>query len=200
MFTDTRTALHALLIRRSLIFGPITLASGKQSNHYFDCRRTTLDSEGAWLVGELVFQAIRTLAEPPSAVGGLTLGADPIVTATMLRAREHGLHLNGFYVRKEPKKHGTGNAIENAPDAGSRVVIVEDVVTGAGSILKAIEAAEETGCKVVAAICLIDRLEGGGDKLRARIPCYIPLFTLDDFRVEIERHAHGGNPLHQAPR
>lgn len=188
MSTETRTALHALLIRRSLILGPITLASGKQSNHYFDCRRTTLDSEGAWLVGELMFQAILNLPDAPSAVGGLTLGADPIVTATMLRARENGVHLDGFYVRKEPKKHGTGNAIENVPAARSKVVVVEDVVTGAGSILKAIDAAEEAGCKVVAAICLIDRLEGGGDRLRARVPRYIPLFTLDDFRAEIERH------------
>lgn len=188
MSTDTRTALHRLLIERSLIFGPITLSSGKQSNHYFDCRRTTLDGEGAWLVGELVFQAIRKLPELPSAVGGLTMGADPIVTATTLRARENGVKLNGFYVRKEAKKHGTGNAIENVPTPGSRVVVVEDVVTAGGSILKAIDAAESSGCEVLAAICIIDRLEGGGDMLRARVPRYVPLFTLDDFRPEIERY------------
>lgn len=188
MSTDTRNALHKLLIERSLIFGPITLSSGKQSNHYFDCRRTTLDGEGAWLVGELVFQAIRKLPELPSAVGGLTMGADPIVTATTLRARENGVKLNGFYVRKEAKKHGTGNAIENVPTPGSRVVVVEDVVTAGGSILKAIDAAESSGCEVLAAICIIDRLEGGGDMLRARVPRYVPLFTLDDFRPEIERY------------
>jgi orotate phosphoribosyltransferase len=194
MSTDTRTALHRLLIERSLIFGPITLSSGKQSNHYFDCRRTTLNGEGAWLIGELVFQEIRKLPALPSAVGGLTLGADPIVTATTLRARENGVKLDGFYVRKEPKKHGTGNAIENAPAPGSRVVIVEDVVTGAGSILKAIDAAEAAECEVLAAICIIDRLEGGGDKLRARVPRYVPLFTLDDFRPEIERYTRESAP------
>jgi orotate phosphoribosyltransferase len=106
--------------------------------------------------------------------------------AVMMEARQRGVSLNGFYVRKEPKYHGTRNLVENAPLKGSNVVIVDDVVTAGGSVLKAIEVAEREGCKVVAVITLVDRLEGGGDKIRARAKRYIPLYTLDDFRSELE--------------
>lgn len=104
-----------------------------------------------------------------------------------MRARECGLNLDGFYVRQEPKKHGTKNLVENAPEHGSSVVIVDDVVTGGGSVLKAIDAARQRGCRILAVITLIDRLEGGGDRVRACVDRYFPLFTLDDFRSEIER-------------
>jgi orotate phosphoribosyltransferase len=188
MHTDTRAALKSLLTQRSLILGPITLSNGSQSDHYFDCKRTTLNSEGAWLVGDVVLRVIREeLPEWPKAIGGLTHGADPIVSSVIMRARECGLHLDGFYVRQEPKKHGTMNLVENAPEPGSNVVIVDDVVTGGGSVLKAIDAALYVGCNILAVITLIDRLEGGGDKLRKRVDRYIPLFTLEDFRSEIER-------------
>jgi len=111
MQTDSRAALKSLLVQRSLILGPITLSSGSQSNHYFDCKRTTLNSEGAWLVGEAVFEVMKSLPSWPKAIGGLTHGADPIVGSVMIRARAAGLTLDGFYVRKEPKKHGTKNRI-----------------------------------------------------------------------------------------
>ena len=188
MHTDTRTALKALLTQRSLILGSITLSNGTHSNHYFDCKRTTLNAEGAWLVGDVVLRAIREqIAEWPKAIGGLTHGADPIISSVIMRAREKGLDLDGFYVRQEPKKHGTKNSIENAPQSGSRVVIVDDVVTGGGSVLKAINAAREAGCQILGVITLIDLLEGGGDMLRSEVQCYIPLFTLDDFRAEIDQ-------------
>ena len=187
MHTETEIALKSLLSQRSLILGPITLSNGTESNHYFDCKRTTLNSEGAWLVGDAVLQAIQRLPVWPKAIGGLTHGADPIVSSVIMRARECALTLDGFYVRKEPKKHGTKNRIENAPESGSQVVIVDDVVTGGSSVLTAISAIEEAGCHVLAIIALVDRLEGGGDKLRQIAKNYIPLFTLDDFRAEIDQ-------------
>lgn len=194
MHTDTRTALKTLLKQRSLILGPITLSNGTHSNHYFDCKRTTLNAKGAWLVGDVVLRAIREqVPQWPKAIGGLTHGADPIISSVMMRAQESGLDLDGFYVRQEPKKHGTKNSIENAPKPGSRVVIVDDVVTGGGSVLKAIEAAEQAGCQISAVITLIDRMEGGGDKLRERVKLYIPLFNLDDFRSEIDRCSQNTN-------
>jgi orotate phosphoribosyltransferase len=187
---STRKKLRDSLVQRALILGPITLSSGKQSNHYFDCRRLTLNSEGAELVGEAVLDVIQELPEKPLAtgglaIGGLTHGADPIIVAVMMKARQRGLAIDGFFVRKEAKAHGTKNLIENAPKPGTKVVVVDDVVTEGGSILKAIDEAERAGCEVVAAITLVDRKEGGGDKIRAKIASYIPLFTLDDFREEI---------------
>jgi orotate phosphoribosyltransferase len=180
-----RKRLRDLLAQRALILGPITLSSGKVSNHYFDCRRVTLSSEGAELVGDAVLDVIHSLPEKPLAIGGLTHGADPIIVAVMMRARHRGLPIDGFFVRKEAKAHGTKNLIENAPKPGTKVVIVDDVVTAGGSVLKAIEDAEHAGCEVVAAITIVDRKEGGGDKIRAKTTRYLPLFTLDDFRDEL---------------
>jgi orotate phosphoribosyltransferase len=182
----TSEQLRALLAKEALILGPITLSGGSTSDHYFDCKKVTLASEGAALVGDAVLDAIRGLPEMPQAVGGLTHGADPIISAVMMRARERGICLNGFYVRKEPKNHGTRNYIENVPPRGSKVVIVDDVVTLGGSVLKAVDLAEREGCVILAVITLVDRLEGGGDKIRARVKHYIPLYTLDDFRSELE--------------
>jgi orotate phosphoribosyltransferase len=150
------------------------------------------------LVGEAVLDAIQSLPEKVEAIGGLSHGADPIIGAVMMEARQRGIPLNGFYVREERKDHGTRNLVYNAPPKGSNVVIVDDVVTTGGSVLKAIEAAEREGCKVVAVITLVDRLEGGGDKIRARAERYIPLYTLDDFRPELkecQQHTKNSEPL-----
>jgi len=100
---STRTRLRDLLAERALILGPITLSSGKQSNHYFDCRRLTLNSVGADLVGDAVLDVIQELPEKPLAIGGLTHGADPIIVAVMMKARHRGLSIDGFFVRKEAK-------------------------------------------------------------------------------------------------
>ena len=183
----TKSALKSLIVQRSLIVGPITLSNGSKSDHYFDCKRVTLTSEGASLVGDAFLDAIEGLPERPTAIGGLTHGADPIIGAVMMRARERGLSIDGFYVRKEPKKHGTKNLIENEPCPGSNVVVVDDVVTAGGSVLQAISGAKSAGCKVVAVITLIDRLEGGTSKIREQADNYISLYTLDDFRPDIER-------------
>jgi orotate phosphoribosyltransferase len=141
----------------------------------------TLSSEGSDLVGDAVLDAIQNLPQMPTAIGGLTHGADPIISAVMMRARERGVSLDGFYVRQQPKNHGTKNLIENAPPPGTKVVIVDDVVTLGGSVLKAVDVAEREGCIVLAVITLVDRLEGGGDKIREKVKRYISLYTLEDF-------------------
>lgn len=179
----TADSLKSLLAARAVIRGRITLSSGAVSEYYFDCKRVMLSSEGAPLVGEAFLDAIERLPEQPIAIGGLTHGADPIIGAAMMKAAEEGLHLDGFYIRKEPKKHGTQRLIENVPASGSPVVIVDDVVTKGGSVVQAIDGAESAGCRVIAVIVLVDRLEGGAEKIRARVPDahYVPLFTLKDF-------------------
>lgn len=187
----TKQALRSMLVQHALILGPITLSNGTQSNHYFDCKRVTLTSKGAELVGDAVLDVISTLPEWPSAIGGLTHGADPIIGAVMMRARERGKVINGFYVRKEPKKHGTKNRIENAPEPNSGVVIVDDVVTAGGSVLQAIDEAQCAGCRILAVITIVDRLEGGTDTIRQKVGRYFQLFTLKDFLYEIE---HGKCP------
>jgi orotate phosphoribosyltransferase len=176
-------ALRSLLASRAVVRGRITLSSGIVSEYYFDCKRVMLSAEGAPLVGNAFLKAIETLPETPGAIGGLTHGADPIISAAMMCAAAAGLSLDGFYIRKEPKKHGTQKLVENAPASGTPVVIVDDVVTKGGSVVQAIDGAESVGCRVVAVIVLVDRLEGGADKIKMRVPDarYIPLYTLRDF-------------------
>ncbi len=197
MKTDSQISkkLRNLLAKHALIVGPITLSNGSVSDHYFDCKRVTLLSEGADLVGKLVLEKILALPVRPVAIGGLNTGADPIIGSVMMEARLRGIELDGFYVRKEPKKHGTRNRMENAPQKrGAQVVIVDDVVTKGGSVLQAIEVAQKEGCNVVAVVTLVDRLEGGGDQVRSRIPTYIPLYDLEDFRSELDDYRRRTEP------
>jgi orotate phosphoribosyltransferase len=183
MMANTTEALRLLLAERAVIRGRITLSSGAVSEYYFDCKRVMLSADGAPLVGEVVLEAIKKLAERPLAIGGLTHGADPIIGAVMMKAAEQHLRLDGFYIRKEPKKHGTQRLIENAPATGTPVVIVDDVVTKGGSVVKAIEGAESAGCRVVGVIVLVDRREGGAELIRAKVPeaQYVAIFTLENF-------------------
>lgn len=182
MAGNTET-LRRLLGDKAVIRGRITLNSGAVSEYYFDCKRVMLSSEGAPLVGAAFLDRIKTLPQLPRAIGGLTHGADPIVGATMMKASENGIALDGFYIRKEAKKHGTQRLIENVPPLGTNVVIVDDVVTKGGSVIQAIDGAENAGCHVLAVMVLVDRLEGGAEKIRARVPsaAYIPIFSLTDF-------------------
>jgi orotate phosphoribosyltransferase len=171
---NEREQLRQLLKGQSLMFGDFTLASGKKSNFYFDSKKTTLLSDGAWLTAREVLRLIRDHHIEADAIGGLTLGADPIVCPVAALSHVDGPKLRAFIVRKEAKEHGTGRRIEGNLPKGSRVIIVDDVVTTAGSTIKAIEAAEAEGHTVVAVICLVDREEGGGAKL-ADYPFY-PIF------------------------
>ncbi|MBM3466150.1 MAG: orotate phosphoribosyltransferase, partial [Armatimonadetes bacterium] len=142
--------LRSLIAERAIVRGPVRLSSGSVSAYYFDCKRLTLSSDGAVAVGDAVVRAIESLPEVPTAIGGLTHGADPIIGAAMLRAFQCGKRLEGFYVRKEPKKHGTQRWVENAPKAGTNVVIVDDVVTTGKSVIDAIDHIEKEGCVVAA--------------------------------------------------
>jgi len=175
---NERERLRRLMKAESLIFGDFTLASGKKSTFYFDSKRTTLLSDGAWLTAREILRLIREHRIEADAIGGLTLGADPIVCPVAALSHAEGPKLRAFIVRKEAKEHGTGRQIEGNLPKGSRVIIVDDVVTTAGSTLKAIEAAEAEGHTVVAVICLVDREEGGAAKL-AKYPFY-PVFKRSD--------------------
>ena len=165
--SDERERLRELLTRHSLMFGEFTLASGRTSRYYFDSKKTTLLPEGAYLAAREVLRTIRSRGIGAEAIGGLTLGADPIVCPVAALSYLEGPPLRAFIVRKEAKGHGTERRIEGNLEPGCRVIILDDVVTTAGSTLRAIEAAETAGYKVAAVICLVDREEGGAEKLAA---------------------------------
>jgi orotate phosphoribosyltransferase len=179
-----RKALHQILKRDALREGSFVLASGRKSHYYVDARKVTLSAEGAALIGAGVLEL---LAELPSvsAVGGMTLGADPIVGAAIALAPSRGRSdLRGFLVRKEAKGHGTGQQVEGPVEPGSTVAIVEDVATTGGSAIKAVEAIEAIGCKVAVVIAVLDRLEGADAAFRARGLAFRSLATIRDLGVE----------------
>ncbi len=179
---ETRQNLRDLLDRRSARTGEITLATGVKSNFYFDCKPVTLSADGAYLVGMAFLDALEQLPEQPRAVGGLTHGADPIVSSMVVLSHLRGCPLDGFYVRKEPKRHGTKNRIENPPAPETKVVIVDDVVTSGGSLLRAVQEARAAGCEVVGVLALVDREEqGGAARIRETVDTYMPLYTRSDF-------------------
>ena len=163
--TIARRRLGEILGEESLRRGEFVLASGKTSDYYLDCRRTTLHAEGAHLVGILVLDAIFRRGWDAVAVGGLTLGADPVATAAAIVSHLSGKPMHAFLVRKQTKDHGTRQQIERVPPEGSRVVLVEDVVTTGGSALLAAEAARGAGLEVLGVVGLVDREEGGRERL-----------------------------------
>jgi len=173
--SDERRRLRALLRENSLIFGDFTLASGRKSRYYFDSKKTTLLAEGAYLTARQILKVLRDHGIRAQAIGGMTLGADPIVGAVTALSFVEGPPLRGFLVRREVKGHGTAKRVEGNVDAGSRVVVVDDVVTTGGSTLSAIDAAQQAGFEVVAIVCLVDREEGGGPAL-SRWPFH-PIFV-----------------------
>ena len=156
--------LHVALAGGALTYGDYTLTSGKSSKYYFDGRLLSLDPEGSRLIAEAILPVLH--GAKVEAVGGLTLGADPIVSAIALASGLKGKGISGFIVRKETKAHGTGQSIEGPLRSGSRVAIVDDVCTTGGSLFQAIEAAEAAGCSVVKVVAVLDRREGGSDELR----------------------------------
>ena len=179
-----RAQLISLLQRDALKQGTFTLASGRTSHYYVDGRKVTLSAEGAALVGAGVIELLSSQPEI-NAIGGLTMGADPIVGATLALAAEAGLgHLRGFLVRKETKTHGTGNLIEGPLGPGSTVAILDDVATTGGSSLQAALAVEAIGCKVAVVIVVLDRLEGAAAAFAARGLPFHPLLTIRDLGVE----------------
>ncbi|RYD33119.1 MAG: orotate phosphoribosyltransferase [Verrucomicrobiaceae bacterium] len=179
----TATALKSLLLEKSVRTGTFTLASGKESDLYIDCRMTALDPFGANLIGDLGWHAVRSKIHSEqlqiAAIGGMTLGADPISLAVgMTSAAKHPSEaLQVFTVRKEPKGHGAGKQIEGNFKAGDTVIVVDDVITTGGSTLKAIDAIEREGGKIAFCLVLVDREEGGRQAIEARGVHVISLFT-----------------------
>jgi orotate phosphoribosyltransferase len=180
-FAKKRARLLELLRTRAFQEREVVLSSGQKSNFYIDCKQVSLDAEGACLIGELFHQVIEQVAPDAVAVGGLTLGADPLATATSLVSFQRGRPRAAFIVRKEPKGHGTNQWLETTKLApGARVVVLEDVVTTGASTLKAIERVRLAGLEVAHAIGLVDRLEGGREAVTRETPL-TTLFTRRDF-------------------
>ena len=175
---NNRKRLKQILCEKSVKRGEFTLASGKKSDYYLDCRLTTLDAEGALCTGMAVLELVRTLTPLPKAVGGPTLGADPVVAVTAaLSAQDAGLKVSAFIIRKETKQHGMQQIIEGwRGDKGDPVVIVEDTCTTGGSAVRAIELARAAGLQVIAALCIVDREEGGREAIEEHCPFHA-LFT-----------------------
>lgn len=179
--SPARQKLLSTLAHKSFRLGEFKLSSGATSDYYIDCRTTTLDAKGSRLTGEVFLEEIRAREWKPKAIGGLTMGADPIVVAVSVVSGD----LNGFLVRKTEKQHGTGQRIEGFREKGARVVIVDDVCTTGASTIQAIEAAREFGFEVVGAMCLVEREEAKGrpnvEKAAAPAP-FVAIFTANDVR------------------
>jgi orotate phosphoribosyltransferase len=181
--SSARQELLRLLAAKSFRLGEFKLSSGGTSDYYVDCRTTTLDARGAQLTGQVFLEEIRAQGWNVQAIGGLTMGADPIVVAVAVTSGT----LHGFLVRKAEKQHGTGQRIEGFRQKGARVVIVDDVCTTGASTVQAIEAAREFGFHVVGVMCLVEREEAGGragvQKAAAPAP-FVAVFTAGEMRKE----------------
>ncbi len=181
--SSARQDLLRLLAAKSFRLGQFTLSSGATSDYYIDCRTTTLAAKGARLTGQVFLDEIRARQWRPKAIGGLTMGADPIVVAVSVASGD----VEGFLVRKAEKQHGTGRRIEGYQEKGARVAIVDDVCTTGASTIQAIDAAREFGFQVVGVICLVERQEAGGrpnvEKAAAPAP-FVSIFTATDVRRE----------------
>ncbi len=188
---DARASLLHLLARISFKLGDFTLSSGAKSDYYIDCRVTTLHAEGARLTGLALLELFDSHGLHPSAVGGLTMGADPVVSAISLtsamRARERTAHplIHGFLVRKGEKAHGTRRRLEGFYASDASVVIVDDVCTTGGSTREAIHAAREAGMRILGAACLVVREQTGRAAVEAALggAPFLTLFTADDVRA-----------------
>jgi orotate phosphoribosyltransferase len=164
---DSNTMLVQMLAARSARRGSFTLASGRQSDLYIDARLTTMSPEGLVIIGPLALARFHARGWSPDAVGGLTLGADPVSYAIALASALAHAPIRAFTVRKETKAHGTGKRIEGPFQAGDTVVVIEDVITTGGSALNAVEAIQAAGGVVIGVLAIVDREEGGRETLEA---------------------------------
>jgi len=180
---NDKERLLELLVSKALEMRRVTLSSGKISDYYMDCKRVTLSAEGAYLTAKLMLDMI---GPDVSAVGGLTLGADPIVSSIAVLSHLQGRDLAALIVRKEAKKHGTMSYVEGpALEKGAKVAVVEDVVTSGASLLKAIERIAAAGYQPVQALTILDRQEGGSEAIRERGYVLQALFSRNDLNKNI---------------
>ncbi len=179
--TELKAELLKFIQDKAVIRGKRKLASGKESNFYIDGKQVTLDAKGLFLTAKVIYNMVHSVHA--DAIGGPTLGADPIAAAVALLSSQSGHPLKAFIVRKAAKEHGTEKMIEGpALQEGDKVVMVEDVITTGGSVLKAIQEVEKTKARVVKVICLVDRHEGAAEALAAYQ--YSPIFDLRDLQLD----------------
>jgi orotate phosphoribosyltransferase len=178
--SNARTQLLQLFQARAFSFGDFTLASGKQSNYYVNSKKAIFNGEVVNLLSEVLWEMTNELNL--DAVGGLEVGAIPMAAVMAQRYAMHGKPLEGFFVRKQAKAHGSQDRVEGVLKAGMRVAVLDDVLTTGGSVLQAIGEIEKIGASIVAVVCIVDRLEGA----RAALAMYpfMPIFTIRDFGVE----------------
>ena len=176
----SRGRLLELFKSRAFSFGRFTLASGKESTYYINSKKALFNSEAVWLLGDILWDLTSDLNI--QGIGGLEVGAIPMATAAVLRYHEEGRSLEGFFVRKQAKAHGSQERIEGVLEPGMRVAMVDDVLTTGGSVMQAIVEVEKRGAVVACVICIVDRLEGARELLAAKY-AYAPIFTICDFGV-----------------
>jgi orotate phosphoribosyltransferase len=189
---EMKHRLAEIILERSFQYRddpPFTLASGKTSNYYFNCKTTTMDPEGMYLIGNVVFEMLRDA--DVSAAGGLTLGADPIANALSLISYQKKKPIKSFVVRKDAKNHGTRSSIEGNMSPGERVAILDDVITTGGSTITAIEIAREAGLKVDRVIALVDREEGGRENIKKYIDRIDAVLTRSEIMNLYKGHLKG---------
>ncbi|HEX6434631.1 MAG TPA: orotate phosphoribosyltransferase [Gemmatimonadales bacterium] len=173
-------SLRRLLLERSVQRGDFTLASGRKSSFYIDCRPTTMSAEGLVLIGQMGWNAIQAAGWQPAGVGGLTMGADPVAYAIAAASLVSDTPVDAFSVRKHTKDHGTGRLIEGNFQSGDAVVVVEDVITSGESARRAIAAVQQAGGQVLGVLAVVDRQEGGKDLLEAQGHTVVALTTVGD--------------------
>ena len=181
MSTESRKRLLELFKGRAISFGKFVLASGKESTYYINSKMALFHSETVALLGEVLWELTRDL--DIQAIGGLEVGAIPMATAAVLQYHLQGRNLEGFFVRKQAKTHGSQELVEGLLPGAARVAVVDDVLTTAGSVVQAITAVEHAGAKVAAVICIVDRLEGARERLTPKYT-FLPIFSIRDFGIE----------------
>ncbi len=180
MISDPLVRLVELFRARAVSFGKFVLSSGRESTYYINSKKVLFHAEAAWLLGELLYQATSDLSI--SALGGLEVGAIPMTAAALVRYHDHGAAMEGFFVRKQAKGHGSQSLIEGDLKAGDRVAILDDVLTTGESAMKAIAAVEAAGATVARVVCICDRLAGARERLAPYD--YRPLFTIRDLGID----------------
>ncbi|GBD35722.1 Orotate phosphoribosyltransferase [bacterium HR36] len=178
-----RQRLLELIRQRAVRFGEVVLASGQKSSFYIDCKMVLLNSEAAAIVGELVYEMTKDL--PLDALGGPEVGAIPIVMATVIAYHRHGRRMEGFFVRKTVKEHGTQKKIEGKFEPGYRVALVEDVTTTGMSSLQVMDTVEQAGGKIVCVVAVFDREQGAAERFAQRAVTFLPIFRLSDLGLSL---------------
>jgi orotate phosphoribosyltransferase len=173
--------LLELFKARAVSFGRFTLASGRESSYYINSKKAFLNSEVAWLLGDVLWDLTKDLNV--QAIGGPEIGAIPMAAAAVVRYHQQGRPLEGFFVRKQAKGHGSQERVEGVLRGGDRAAVIEDVITTGESALQAVAEVERAGARVVAVSCIVDRLEGARERIAPRYN-YLPIFTIRDFGIE----------------